>query len=435
MIRQHLAEAEQNIRQSKPPAIDPDTECDLLELDCITPHGAAPPKAPPSKFEIDWRSTEDLWEFDTATAPVQRRAAPTQRKVESGTSARLAASAGVFANTPPAPPPQTVASGTANPRRKSKRGAAVKKFFAFVVVFAVLVGALGVGFLYYEAGKVQFAAADPEKAALRPTGADLCSGLGVTNILLIGLDAESSGSVRSDSMLLLSIDRNTNSLKLCSFLRDSWVQLPGGGEAKLNAAFAKGGAELLRATLEQNFRVRIDHYITVDFDGFEAIIDSMGGVAVPVTDREADFLCKTTRLGKQIGREGFTTQMANNGNVQFTGEQALIYCRIRKLDSDFQRTQRQRKVLNALVAKVKADSVFDLFQLPDVVLPCIRTDMRQTELTKLLLAAPFYMQYETIQHNVPAAGTYQDAKKQGSAVLELDFDVNIAQLEEFIYGK
>ncbi len=434
MIRQHLTEAETNIRQAKQRRpVDPDAECDLLELDNLDTGGRATGmRAPPR---------------DMNRAP-SRVGQPTLDNIWSGSPLGPASKASLpktpaprVAAPQPQLPPQRPQSKPAPQQKKaapvvrSKKKHPVRRFFAAILVITLFFGSMGFGFAYFEAGKVRFAEAGDD-AVSRPRASELRSSAFVTNILLLGVDGEESdASLRSDTMLLLSVDRRDKTLKLTSFLRDSWVELPDGEHAKLNAAFARGGAEMVMATLELNFRIRIDYYLMVDYAGFRGIVDSLGGVDVAVTDKEADFLCKTTRLGKQIGREGFSQQMREAGAVHFTGEQALIYCRIRKLDSDFWRTSRQQKVLNAIVAKIRTSSPFVLLELPDAVLPCIRTDMSRLRLTRFLICAPIYMGYETERHSVPASDTYKNAKKKGSDVLELDFDANITQLKEFIYGR
>ena len=124
----------------------------------------------------------------------------------------------------------------------------------------------------------------------------------VTNILLIGVDGSSSDtSLRSDTMLMVSIDRNNKKIKLTSFLRDTWAVIPSTKSYnKLNAACSYGGAQLVMDTIEYNYNVKIDHYMLVGFDMFETIIDSVGGIDVEVTEKEAQFMRATARATREI---------------------------------------------------------------------------------------------------------------------------------------
>lgn len=417
MIRQHLAEAESNIQAEKRRA----------------------PAGDPNRVQVS--STQETLENIWREQPPIRPAPPQWERPQVWQVPPMPPMRQQMPVQPPPQPPQQpqqpskkAAKGPQPPPVRKKKKRRARKFFAVLLACVLLLGMLGTGFAYYEAGKVRYGEAIAGDAR-RPDASQLRWHSLVTNILLIGLDGqETDASLRSDSMLLLSVDRRNGALKLCSFLRDSWVSIPGEGENKLNAAYAWGGPELLTATLEQNFGVRIDHYLQVDFEGFRGIIDALGGIAVPVTEKEIDFLCKTTRLGKQIGKESFRQQMRDAGVVRFTGEQALIYCRIRKLDSDFMRAQRQQKVLGAIVDKLKNENPLKLLALPDEILPYIRTDMSRARLTALLLAAPVYMFFETQRHSVPMDNTYKSVNKKGSAALELDFEANRRGLKEFIYG-
>ena len=214
----------------------------------------------------------------------------------------------------------------------------------------------------------------------------------VTNILLIGTDEESGGASRSDSMILLSLDYIHGKIKLTSFLRDCQVDIPSTGKKmKLNAACVYGGAQLVCDTIEYNFRVNINHYIKVDFEMFTEIIDELGGVDVEVTAKEAEFINRTTRQKIQSGEK-----------VHLNGEEALVYARIRKLDSDYMRTYRQRKIISALIYKFKNTSPLSLLKTVNKVLPLLESDLSPIEISstayKGLIAA---MRFEIMQTKMP----------------------------------
>lgn len=193
----------------------------------------------------------------------------------------------------------------------------------------------------------------------------------VSNILLLGVDAENGDSGRSDSMILVSLDFVHAKIKLTSFLRDSYVYVPcRDKKAKLNSAYAYGGAQGAVDAIEYNFGVDIDHYVKVDFDMFIQIIDKLGGIDVEVTDKEASFINRTTRHTVESGK-----------SVHLDGAKALVYARIRKLDSDYMRTQRQRKVISAIIDKCKSAGIEELYKMVNDVFPLIETDLNAGEIT------------------------------------------------------
>ena len=213
---------------------------------------------------------------------------------------------------------------------------------------------------------------------------------GITNILLLGIDAESGYVGRSDVMMLLSIDKNHKTIRLISFLRDTLITIPGRDKdgdglddyAKLNAAYAYGGFDLLSAAMRENFRLQIDEYIGVNFPAFSACVEAMNGVEISLTAAEAEV------VGIQAADGTYAA-----GTYLLNGEQALTYARIRKLDSDFGRTARQRKVISALIAKAKTMDVFTLNRVLDAVLGDVRTNMSKGEFAGFILDAVSYGSY------------------------------------------
>ena len=165
-------------------------------------------------------------------------------------------------------------------------------------------------------------------------GGEKLSTKNVVNVLLIGEDND-DGSHRSDSMILASVNRKEKKITLCSFLRDSYTYMNiNGGDRydKTNHAYSWGGAAKVMEVLSDNYKIEIDHYVSIDFESFVKVIDILGGVTVPITEKEANFMNRTTKIA------GFTSGDA----VKLNGKRALIYARIRKLDSEIERTRRQR---------------------------------------------------------------------------------------------
>lgn len=251
----------------------------------------------------------------------------------------------------------------------------------------------------------------------------------VTNILLIGTDARDydpgvTGG-RSDTMILCSIDNKHHCVKLTSFLRDAFVTIPSKGNSnRLNAAYSFGGPQLLVDTIEYNFKIKIDGYLLVDFEGFAGLIDQMGGLDVEgVTAAEAKYLRETVKI-----------LYAKEGTNHFSGKAALWYCRIRKLDDDIHRAERQRKVIGALVAQAKSMGPAKLLKLVGDTLPNLTTSLKQSKaFSAAIFAAMDYLGGDNPQFQIPAEGTWKNATISGMAVLTFDTEENAKLLQKFIY--
>lgn len=205
----------------------------------------------------------------------------------------------------------------------------------------------------------------------------------ITNIMLIGQNHE-----LADTMILCSVNRETKTLTMVSFLRDLYLSIPAyaGHSAdrnRINTCYywgrkwtgkAEGGMELLALCVEQNFGIPVDHSLVVDFEVFTRVIDAVGGVEVELTEKEAKYL---------TGSVGYVGAF-EPGIQTLNGTEALAYSRIRKIDSDIQRTERQRTVLRSLAAKFRGMGLMQLHGLACEVLPMITTDMSNQELTGYL---------------------------------------------------
>ena len=222
-------------------------------------------------------------------------------------------------------------------------------------------------------------------------------------------------------MILCTYHRKTGDITMTSFLRDLYVPIPGHRSNRINAAYSEGGAALLDATLKENFGLHIDGNVEVDFSQFSQIIDLLGGVELELREDEAAEINKETGSSLTGG-----TQLLN-------GEQALAYSRIRKLDAngDFSRTNRQRKVMSALLGRFRNIQWRDLLPLMDQLLPLISTDMNYGKLVLLAMEIlPKLSDAEITNQRIPADGTYTDEKIDGMAVLSADLDANRALLQE-----
>lgn len=312
------------------------------------------------------------------------------------------------------------------PKKKKRKKIGILRFIVTMIsIVAIIVGGTA-GAVFFIASTADYNKVDLERNPYI-AASDLNSSKRVYNILFLGVDGtEDSNSLRSDSMMLVSIDSANKKIKLTSFLRDSWVEIPSKGKkAKLNAAFSYGGAQLAVDTIEYNFHIDIDHYVMVNFDMFTQIIDSLGGIEVEVTEKEARFINKTTRHTIESG-----------DNVLLDGAEALVYCRIRKLDSDYMRTFRQRKVITALINRAKDSELTELYETVTAVFPLIQTDMSAGELTQLFFRAGFALvAYNDIQQTqAPIEEHFEAGYTSGGQWAEfIDLEAVREYLYKFIY--
>lgn len=252
-------------------------------------------------------------------------------------------------------------------------------------------------------------------------------GSDIVNILLIGQDRrEGESRARSDSMILCTFHKSAKKLTMTSFLRDTYVKIPGYGKNRINVAYAAGGMPLLNKTLEDNFGVHIDGNVEVDFYQFAEIVDLLGGVELELRNDEAQW----------VSRE--TGSTLSEGTHLLNGQQALAYARIRKLDADgdFSRTNRQRKVITALLEAYRDTSLTSALSLLEQILPMITTDMTDKEiLSHAVSLFPLLSGGEIVSQHIPAAGTYSSRNINGMAVLVADLEANRKLLKETLGGQ
>ncbi len=277
---------------------------------------------------------------------------------------------------------------------------------------------------------------DAQYAAMDADNSDTAN---YRNVLLIGIDRRgNAGNSSADTMMIATIDKAHDRLKLTSLLRDTLVEIPGQPDYnKLNAAMAYGGTKLLMETIGQNYRLTLTEYVMVDFNMFIQLIDVMDGVTVEMTTEEISAANDCIAgLNKQWGVEylwdGFI--FAEAGNVQCTGKQALGYARIRHLDSDFKRSDRQYQVLKAMFAKFKSLNAAQQYAILYKLLPLVETNMTNEAILDCAVQA-LGMRANGILHNrMPADGTYQSGRYDRRSVLLTDITQNAWLMHQFIYS-
>lgn len=260
----------------------------------------------------------------------------------------------------------------------------------------------------------------------------------VYNILLIGSDTRNAGgSGRSDSMILVSINKKTSKIIMTSLLRDIYLQIPDISEGnRINAANAFGGPALLLQTIQQNFKIKVDKYIAVDFYSFIDIIDKVGGVNIDISDAEVkvanNYIGEINYLKHLHGDDG---KFTSAGKQNMTGKQALGFTRIRYVgNGDFGRTDRQRMVLDQVFSKVKTQNLVQLNDLLNTFLPEVTTNLSKGELFSLVLSMPTYSKYQVESWHVPVDGAFSYLSIRRMSVLGIDFPKTIAEMQKKIYG-
>ena len=265
----------------------------------------------------------------------------------------------------------------------------------------------------------------------------------VINVLLIGLDSRYNvNSGLSDVMMLVSICPSQKKIVLTSFLRDVYVMIPGVGGNRLNVAYAYGGPSLLVETIEKNFGVRIDRYATTNFFTFVDVVDSIGTVKVHLNEAELSVINQhiywNNSLIYSASPENKVKNMIDSvgaGYYELNGIQALAYARIRRIDSDFGRTSRQREVMAAMFDKVSGMSPGEWDSLLEKVLPKVKTNLTQTDILKIMLSFGMYMKYEMQTASMPPSDRFKYMKIDGRSVIGVDLDYIREYLSELIYAK
>lgn len=260
----------------------------------------------------------------------------------------------------------------------------------------------------------------------------------VYNILLIGVDVRASDGKwagNSDSMMLLSINYKKEQISLVSLMRDTYVDIPGIGMRKLNAAHANGAGPLLIETVTKNYKVQVDRYATVDFNNMIDIIDLIGKIEITLSDAEARSandsvieMCEERKISadKHLFKKG--------GTYKCNGIQAVAYARIRKVGhADYQRTERQREVMTKLMEKAKAMSLTELYSLAEKVLPMVTHNIPEKEIWGILPKAPSILQYTFVKDRIPYDGMYKVIYVKGQDMLVPDWQKTIAKLKETLY--
>lgn len=252
----------------------------------------------------------------------------------------------------------------------------------------------------------------------------------VVNILLLGNDARDEfDHGRTDTILVLSYNRKTREAKLVSFLRDTWIYIPGRDRwNRINTAFRFGGVGLTINTINYNFGLDIQYYMRVDFNNMKIVVDAMGGVDLELTTREIEFI--------NLGLSEADKLPVTPGWHHLNGVQTLRHCRNRKIgNGDWSRTERQRIVMNALLNQAK--KIRDIPTMTSLIYSLmnnVETNMTPYQLVSLGIDALFGGDLKLMNRAMPFEGTWQYAWEGRMAVIHIDIPANRAKLHEYLYG-
>ena len=243
----------------------------------------------------------------------------------------------------------------------------------------------------------------------------------IINIILIGKDKSSEEGTRSDSIIIATIKKKDKTLKLTSLMRDLYVPIPDQMDNRINAAYSLGGMELLSRTIEENFAIEIEGCIEVDFSGFINSIDTIGGVDIELNKDEAYYLSNISGLS--------FTEGINN----LSGKTALAYSRIRYIgNADYERTERQRKVLVAVFNKLKDSGLKTLLGLVDDVLPFITTNFTSSQIFTIVTNVILSDISNIESYRIPVDGEFIETNIRDMDVLLPDISDNSTLLKEYI---
>ena len=280
-------------------------------------------------------------------------------------------------------------------------------FLVIIIILAILLGS-GYAYISYKLGGLNHIDFDKSLVAENLDG--------YRNIALFGLDTrdDSFNNSRSDSIIIVSINQETKDVNLTSIYRDTYVDIDGYGLDKITHAYAYGGPELALSTINRNLDLNITEFVTVNFETVKIVVDTLGGIELTLSDAEAE----------QIG-------LSSGGTYTLDGDQALAYARIRKIDSDYQRAERIRTVLDAVFSEVKTMGVSELLDFVDVVLPHISTNMSNNEIIAMAPSALSFNISEGSGWPYDVQGYSSDAWYGVPVTLES----NVSQLHEDLFGE
>lgn len=320
----------------------------------------------------------------------------------------------------------------------------VKNIPLLIVEIVALIFAIGVMYVVVTAtDEVDRKTIDEEKIIINEEVAEVLQEeevhntvKGYRNIALFGVDArdgELGRGTRSDTIIIASINQDTQEIKLISVFRDTFLNLGNDSYNKCNAAYANGGPEQAINMLNTNLDLDITDYVTVGFGGLIDSVDALGGIEIDVTEAEISHLNNyQLSMAEQLGVD--YTPIEHSGRQVLNGMQATAYCRIRYTKGDdFRRAERQRDVLTAMMEKAKTASVSSLTDMVTAILPQVETSLSVNEILSVLGSVAGYD--VVASDGFPFEDNRRGASigSKGSCVIPDNLEENVAELHMILY--
>lgn len=307
---------------------------------------------------------------------------------------------------------------------------------SLIVIVIVSVVGLSVGYynyvkskIYTESNEIELKTVDKKDDDIEYQEVD-----GITNVLLVGTDGRDlKEKSRADSIIIATLDNNKKEIRLTSLFRDTLVNIEGYGAEKLNAAMSLGGIELLKDTIKETYDISIDKYIIINFWGFEAIIDQIGGLEIDVKDYQLNELNKY--IGESTG--GNDCPVIESGLQLLNGKQALSYARIRKgVGDDFERTERQREVLFKVAEKLRETKPTKYLGIVNSMLDYINTNIDIIDAINMAYTIYKFPSLDTKQIHIPVTELADDMNYGGNIgwVFIMDRKQNTEILQNFVFS-
>lgn len=258
----------------------------------------------------------------------------------------------------------------------------------------------------------------------------------VENYLIFGVDARSAyeKQSRTDSLLIATVDKKNNSIKLTSIMRDTQVKIPGRtNPAKINAAYVFGGIGLLINTINQNFNLDIQKFAMVDMWSAENVINAMGGVNINVTSGEVKYINQEVTTANKMFKNISSTSplLTRSGNLLLNGRQAVSYGRIRKIGNDQGRTLRQRTIMSQAIMKFKSSTVSRKLSVFEELSKSFESNISKSDM--MLLAFDILSSMKNLkQYRVPADNMYTTNTTNWNIII--NFEAQNPALHNFIWG-
>ena len=307
---------------------------------------------------------------------------------------------------------------------------------SLIVIVIVSVVGLSLGYynyvkskIYTESNEIELKTVDKKDDDIEYQEVD-----GITNVLLVGTDGRDlKEKSRADSIIIATLDNNKKEIRLTSLFRDTLVNIEGYGAEKLNAAMSLGGIELLKDTIKETYDISIDKYIIINFWGFEAIIDQIGGLEIDVKDYQLNELNKY--IGESTG--GNDCPVIESGLQLLNGKQALSYARIRKgVGDDFERTERQREVLFKVAEKLRETKPTKYLGIVNSMLDYINTNIDIIDAINMAYTIYKFPNLDTKQIHIPVTELADDMNYGGNIgwVFIMDRKQNTEILQNFVFS-